>query len=224
MSLSSGSPAVQVDEAGVVIHLGVQHDHVLGLEQLHVVVVGARRHRRAGVEPEDTAHLQAARAEVLHEAARCGLVAAHARARHRHIRHALLGARRHRRMRPSGGSITSDVRWVRHRRAFVEPEVVVRHHPAGGVVVTAAPADRLLGEFRGFLRREHLGPSQVVRPLHRGQAAEVPHALQVGCAPRGARNGLGAGRNRRKRRNRHGHRQHCQKPLSHLPPPQKLRL
>ena len=46
---------VQRDDARVVDHL-VEDDHVVGcLEQLHVVVVGARRHRWPRVEAEQAA-------------------------------------------------------------------------------------------------------------------------------------------------------------------------
>ena len=43
------------DDAGVVDHFVVDHDVVARLNDLNVVVIRARRHRRAGVEAENAA-------------------------------------------------------------------------------------------------------------------------------------------------------------------------
>src|SRR4030095_14353406 len=49
---AGGLPA-QRNDAGVVDHLGADRRVSWSLNDLHVVVVGARRHRRTGIEPED---------------------------------------------------------------------------------------------------------------------------------------------------------------------------
>ena len=82
----------------------------------------------------------------------------------------------------------------RDRGAPVEPEVVVGDHPAGlaGLrlrvgQVAALAAEHLFGERGRLLRRERLLVRQFGGALHRREAPEVPHPLQVGRAPRRAR-------------------------------------
>ena len=41
---------IQPDDANVVDHLDEEHDVIAVLEDLNVVVVGAREHRRSGVQ------------------------------------------------------------------------------------------------------------------------------------------------------------------------------
>ena len=68
-------PWVQWDDAHVMDHL-VENHHVVGcLEQLHVVVVGTRRHGWSRVEPHDASH---GGPEVQHPAPGRGLVGANA--------------------------------------------------------------------------------------------------------------------------------------------------
>ena len=129
---------------------------------------------------------------------------------------------------PSVGGIDDERRALgRHRGPLVEPEIVVGHHAVGGVGVAAPRADGLGRELRRLLGREALVVGQLLRALHRGQAAEVPDALQVRGAPRGPGGGrglgLGGGDGRRQRHEgRHGQ-QACDRPAVHLPPPAESR-
>ena len=177
---------VERDDAGVVDHLVEDHHGVGRLEQLHVVVVGARRHRRPAVEAQDAA---------LRERPVLGAFRHHAGER---------PGERARTLAPLGGPGDLAVGGIDDQRrapvlrqvaAVVHPELVV------GALDVAAEPERLVGAVpaigvervgggRGELgcrlfRRKALQVAQRVRPLQRRERPEVPHALQIRVAPGG---------------------------------------
>ena len=53
--VAEGRTPIERDDANRVNHFGEQHNVVRGLKQLQVLVVGARRDRGTGVEPQQAA-------------------------------------------------------------------------------------------------------------------------------------------------------------------------
>ena len=193
--------AVERDDARGVHHLRHDRDVVRGLEHLDVVVVGARRHRRPGVEPQEAAVVGA---EVQPRVGR--LVAPVLAAR----LDAAPALGRQRRVAPVRRVDDQRRAARRHRfQALIEPGVVV-----GAVAAVRPPVD--VAAHRGPLRRQLQEVVQTVerlplqvghllfgqelllgerlRPLHPRDAAVVPDAPEVGRVPSGPRRlGLGAG-------------------------------
>ena len=201
---------VERDDARGVHHLGHDDDMVRRLEQLHIVVVGARRHRRSGVEPEDAAVIG------VEVQPRVGRMVAP-------VLPALFGtalrAGRPRRIPPVRG--VDDQRGPARPdrlQALVEPRVVVGAVPAVGPPVDVRPRlgplgrqrqevvqafDRPLLQVGRLLFGQELLFGKIPWPLHARDAAVVPDTPQVGRAPGGPRRvGLGARGRRRQRRDR----------------------
>jgi hypothetical protein len=174
--------AVERYDSRVVHHL-VQDDHVVGsLEELHVVVVGARVHRGTGVEAKDAALEGAAVLRAVRIAAKGGAACGGAVPRGRRQRRQAAVGRIDEERRPQvAGELP----------AVVPPEVVVaarqRNPAVGPRLVLIEHGKPLLRELRGFLRAEHVLVGKGLRPLERRQAPEVPDSLQVGATVRGAR-------------------------------------
>jgi len=173
-------------------HLVENHDVIGSLEKLNVVVVRAWRHRRAGVESQDATHPQATWTEILDKATRSRRVQFDSLPPFGEGVLLLLRLRGQRR--------NSSIRWIDDERgalgsqyplAPVVPEVVVVADVAGGHIGIPIVADVLLPlELGGLDVVEDGLPAQVLRPFKRGHRAEVPHALQIGCAPRSTRHSL----------------------------------
>ena len=94
--------AVQMNDPGVVDHLGVHDERIPRLHDLVVAVVGIRQHRRPGGEERQTLILKAG---VLRALARSSIASTR-----RRLTAAAAGVRAG--MRPSGGSVTMEVRSV----------------------------------------------------------------------------------------------------------------
>ena len=169
-------PPVQRDEAGAVDHLVEDQHGVLRLHQLHVVVVGARDHRRPRVEADDAALGERTLFRVV-------VLAAPRRV-------ARLRRRRHRR-HAAVGRIDDQRRLLRDALAEVPPEVVVGALDVGrgaaAAVVLVAGLDPLLRELFGLLVAERALAGERARALEWRELGEVPRALEVGVAVRRAR-------------------------------------
>ena len=169
-------PAVERDDACAVNHL-VQDDHVIvRLHQLHVVVVGARDHRRTRIEAEHAALGERPFLRVVVLAAASGS----ARLRFR-------GERRD----PAVRRIHDQRRLLRDSLAEVPPEVVVRALDVGGraaaSIVLVGALDPLLRELLGLFVADGTLAGECAGPFERRQLREVPRALKVGVAVRRAR-------------------------------------
>ena len=177
-------PAVERDEPCAVDHL-VEDRHVAGrLEDLDVVVVGARGHRRPGVEAEEAA---------FRDAAVLGAVRV-ARAEPPRQLALRLDHRPHRGDAPVRR--IDDQRGARlgERVAPLEPDAQAVADPEleGGVVALRFQSFPLDGKVRfplgRLFRRQRLLAGELLGPFHRRGGREVPDALQVGLAVRGPRN------------------------------------
>ena len=223
---------VERNDARVVHHLVEQHHVVLGLEQLHVLVVAAGRHRRAGVEADDATHLQRVRTHVLDPAAGGDVVHEQPAPHLLQVRPLLRRGCRQRR-HTAVRRIDDERRAPRLDRAVarVEPELVVVADHVGRLLVVAHGE---LGQppglvFRRLLRGQHRLVAQLLRAFERRERAEVPDALEVRRAPRGARRvpvlvlgGGGSGREQQTGDNcRHGERVRS---MTHRKPPSDLSL
>ncbi|PYR17513.1 MAG: hypothetical protein DMF94_23480 [Acidobacteria bacterium] len=167
--------AGQADDSGTVDHLVEDHDVVGRLNDLHVVVVRARHHRRSRVEPEDAAFRQRTLFRVVVPVSPLfgSLLGFGSQWRDAAIR----------RIHDQRGLL-------RDPRPEIPPEVVVRTLDVGGGAAVApilvGRLDSLLGKFFGFLVCHRLFAGEVARPLEWGELSEVPRALQiratVGCS------------------------------------------
>ena len=194
-----GCASVEGDDAGVVHHLVEDDDVVGGLEELHVVVVDARRHRRTRVEPEEAAlgYPAVLRAVCVTPAEEARQLAAGR------------GVRPHGRDAPVGRVDDQRGALPLERVALLEPDGLLvadaRLERRGGRRRVAGPA--ALGQgllpLRRFLGAEGLAPGEIVRPLHGGGGGEVPKTLEVRVSVRRAERRL---RRRRRRERRAGER------------------
>ena len=206
---------VERHDAGVVVLFGPDHDVAGGLQQPHVVVVAAGRHRGSGL---GVVHAALAGRAVLRPVGRppqqgpTGVAPRASRFRERDA--AVRGI--------------DDERRPPRRLAPVEPEGVVGARIAGRRGLVAA-RQRVRVEGRDLLRGQAV-PSRVpLGPLQRRDRRERPGALEVRVAPRGARHGPVFGRGLRLPRGPRGQqprRRDCDAPSgekasSHLTPPGK---
>ena len=206
---------VERDDADVVHHLVQDRDVTGRLEDHHVVVVGARAHRRTGVETHDAAVGQAA---VLVGVVPVLLLVG---APLRRGLDGRLGPWR----QPAVGRIDDERCPLvgSELDAALVPELVVRQHPAFGsravarrpllgieeVAVQTRPFGRL--ESRRLLRRELLDALELPGPLERRQGAEREDPGDVRLSvrrPHRHRTAGGRLRDRRRRRERDRDGQH----------------
>ena len=163
--------AAQINNAGAVDHLVEDEDVSRRLDQLDVVVVRARHHRRPGVESEDAA---------LGERTLFGIV---------EMVPAFLDPllRRGRQRRDAA------VGRIDHQRGLrgdpgpeVPPEIVVGafhvHRRTAVAAILVRRFDAVLGELLRLFFRNRLLSGEFAGTLERSELGEIPRALQVGPA------------------------------------------
>ena len=185
--------AIERHDARVVNHLRHHDDVILGLDDLNVVVVGARRERRSGVEAENAAFaerpiLGAIRWSALFPRGRAGACPL--------LRFG--GQRRH----PAVCRVDHDRRLAGagHPRPPVVPEIVigavdVRRGAALPAFILLGIRRRLLLDLRDIVVAQYGFFSEGGWPLERCDVREAPRSLKVGFA-------VGRAGNRRLRRRR----------------------
>ena len=201
-------------DAHVVVHLEQQDDRVGRLEDLDVVVVAARQHRRSRAEPQqaalgDPALLGAGRpvaadpdADRLPVPGETRLLARFRLGRQRRDpavrriddQRRLRQRRRTRAIRPDGLAVAA--RRSRRRREVARQRLGVQ----------------LLRQRRRLLVGQRVAVGEILRPLERRERPVVPHPAEVRVAPRRARRlRLRLGRGRRKQRQRRDERRQEQR-------------
>src|SRR5262245_24185930 len=177
--------AIKRDDSCLVNHLGLKDDVVARLNDLDIVVVGARDHRRPGVEPEEAA---VGEAEALWIVEAAGAPAA---APARRERDAAVGRIDDKRCALVLGQLI----------APLVPKIVVGKHaalrsgriagarlPFLRIIQVAVQADVLAGlERRGLFRRQFFLTLEGRGPLERRDRSECERALEIGLSVRSAR-------------------------------------